>query len=136
MFDNSAPSLAEKTIMLLQDILKWRDGLEEALHHGADSHTFDDLVTRIITGDLHFYEFGDCCIIMQLVNYPRFKNYHCFAATGSQEALDTAKQHMLDMAQQLGCKHLTIGGRAGWERRLRSRGWKHSSTTMYIEVPT
>lgn len=134
MFDNSAPSLAEKTIMLMTDILKWRDGLEAALQHGGNSHTFDDLVARIITGDLHFYELGECRIVMQLVVYPRFKNYHCFAAAGTQEALDAAQAHMLEMGKHLGCKHISVGGRVGWERRLKARGWKHGSTTMYMEI--
>lgn len=134
MFDNSAPSLAEKTIMLMTDILKWRDGLEAALHHGGDSHTFDDVVARIIAGELHFYDFVDCCIIMQLVHFPRFKNYHCFAASGTQEALDEARKHMFEMGKHLGCKHISISGRPGWERRLKSRGWKHASTTMYMEI--
>jgi hypothetical protein len=134
MFDNSEPSLAEKTIMLLTDILKWREGLETALTHGGGSHTFDDVILRILTGDLHFYDLGGCCIIMQLVTFPQFKNYHCFAAAGTQEALDAAQDHMLNMGKNLGCKHISISGRGGWERRLKPRGWKHASTTMYMEI--
>jgi hypothetical protein len=135
MFDNSELSLAEKTVMLMTDILKWRDGIETALHHGANSHTFDDVVARILAGELQFYDFGDCCVIMQLVFFPQFKNYHCFAAAGTQEALDAVQEHMLNMSKHLGCKHLTISGRAGWERRLKARGWKQASVTMYMEVP-
>jgi hypothetical protein len=134
MFDNSAPSLAEKTIMLMTDILRWRDGLEAALQHGGNSHTFDDVVARIIAGDLHFYDFGECCIIMQLVHFPRFKNYHCFAAAGTQESLDNSEKYMIEMGRNLGCKHVSISGRPGWERRLKPRGWKHMLSTMYKEI--
>lgn len=133
MLDN-AQDLADKTIALMMDIKRWKDGLEEALSFAEGSHTFDDVVEKIITGQVHFYSYPDCCLIMQVVTYPQFKNYHCFLACGNQDALDNARDDMLRMAQQLGCKNLSISGRVGWVRRLKSRGWKHVFATLYLEV--
>jgi hypothetical protein len=85
-------------------------------------------------GELHFYTFEGCCLFMQEIHYPQFKNYHCFVAVGDQESLDKAGVHMAAMAKEYGCKHLSISGRVGWERRLRTRGWKHVLSTMYLEL--
>ena len=134
MFDHSGLSLAEKTALLMGEILHWRDGIEDALQYGEHSHTFDDLVGKVLTGQLHFYNYEECCLFMQIVQYPQFKNYHCFLATGNQEALDAAGVDMSRIAREFGCKHLSISGRPGWERRLKVRGWKHVLSTMYLAV--
>lgn len=134
MFDHEGLNLAQKTMMLMRDILEWEEGLTIALEHGQGSHTFDDLVARILRGELHFYNYPECCLVMQIVQYPQFKNYHCFAAAGNQEALDNAGEDMQRMARQFGCKHLSISGRPGWVRRLKERGWFQASATMYLEL--
>lgn len=134
MFDHSGLSIAEKTVMLMQDILKWRDGIEDALKHGEGSHTFDDVVARVLRGELLFFNYPECCLFMQVIQYPQFKNFHCFVAVGNQDALDAAGWDMAKLANEYGCKHLSISGRVGWERRLKARGWKHVLSTMYLEV--
>jgi hypothetical protein len=134
MLDTTELSIAEKTVLLMQEILSWREGIEEALKYGEGSHTFDDVVAKVLRGEFHFYNFEGCCLFMQVVHYPQFKNYHCFVAVGTQEALDAAGVHMQEVARQAGCKHLSISGRVGWERRLRARGWKHVLSTMYLEL--
>ena len=55
MFDHSGLSLAEKTALLMGEILHWREGIEDALQYGEHSHTFDDLVGKVLTGQSHFY---------------------------------------------------------------------------------
>jgi hypothetical protein len=134
MFDHTGLNLAQKTAILMHDILEWQEGIETALTYGESSHTFDDVVGKILRGELHFYKFDGCCLIMQLVVFPQFKNYHCFVAAGDQESLDNARDYVLAMARQYGCKHLSISGRVGWERRLKARGWKHVLSTLYLET--
>ena len=128
------PSLAKRVSLLMQDVLKWQDGIEAALQYGEASHTFDDMVAKLLRGELHFYAYDRCCLLMQVVTFPQFKNYHCFVAAGEQDALDAARDDMLIAARGYGCKHLSISGRVGWERRLKSRGWKHVLSTMYLET--
>lgn len=132
--DNDQLSLAEKTVLLMTEILNWRPQIEDALQYGEHSYTFDDVVGQILVGNFHFYNYPECCLIMQVVQYPQFKNYHCFLAAGTQEALDAAGPDMERMGRQLGCRHLSISGRPGWERRLKVRGWKHVLSTMYLKI--
>lgn len=139
MLDATSPqtepmSLAERTRKLMEDLLEVRDGIEAALAHAYGSHTFDDVVMKIITGDCHFYKLDGCFLIMQVITYPRYKTYHCFLASGNQGALDQTWEGVKKTAAHLGCKYVTITGRRGWERRLQSRGWKHMYSTMGMEV--
>lgn len=128
------PDLATKTILLMNDLLRWKDGIEEALSYSNGSHTFDDVVRKVVTGEVHFYSYDECFTIMQVIIYPQYKTYHCFLAAGNQEALDNVRDDMLEVARTLGCRYLSISGRHGWVKRLQSRGWKHVYSTMYLEV--
>lgn len=134
MFDNQDTSLAEKTIGLLNEVMRWRDGIEAALSYAEGSHTFDDVVRKILTNEAHFFSYDDCFLIMQLVHYPQYKNYHCFLAGGNQAALDNARDQMIANAKALQCRYLSISGRHGWVKRLVSRNWKHVFSTMYLEL--
>lgn len=133
---NATPtlSLAEKTLQLMEDILSVREGIEAALAYANGSHTFDDVVMKIITGECHFYKLAGCFLIMQVIVYPQYKTYHCFLASGSQEALDETWEGVKTTAKHMGCKLVTITGRPGWERRLKQRGWKHMYSTLGMEV--
>ena len=126
--------LATKTILLMQDILRWKPGIEEALSYSNGSHTFDDVVRKIVVGEVHFYSYEGCFTIMQVIQYPQYRTYHCFLAAGNQDALDNARDDMLRAAKRLECRYLSISGRHGWVRRLVTRGWKHVYSTMYLEV--
>lgn len=128
-------NLASKTILLMQDILHWKYHIDGALSYAQGSATFDDIVAKIVNGQCHFYSYNDCFLVMQVVEYPQYKVYHCYLAGGKQEALDDALFDMLSVAQTLGCRHLSLTGRHGWVRRLSTRGWKHVYSTMYLEVP-
>lgn len=134
MFDQTHTSLAEKTMDLLTEILRWRTGIEAALDYAEGSHTFDDVVRKILTNEVHFFAYPDCFLIMQVVLYPQYKNYHCFLAGGNQTALDRARDDMIANARALNCRHMSISGRHGWVRRLASRNWKHVFSTMYLEL--
>ncbi len=127
-------SLAEKTMLLMQDILSVREGIEAALAHAYDSYSFDDVVFKILSGECHFYKEDECFTIMQVITYPQYKTYHCFLASGTQEALDDIWEKMQVIAKALNCTYVTITGRPGWARRLKSRGWVHRYVTMAKEV--
>jgi hypothetical protein len=132
--DTETTDLATKMKLLMDDLLHWKEGIEDALSYADGSYVFDDVVAKVIKGEVHFYTYPECFVIMQQVIYPQHKNYHCFLAAGNQEALDGVLQDMLGAAEALGCKNLTITGRHGWVKRLRSRGWKHTFSTLSLPV--
>ena len=134
MLDNTQQSLAEKTIELLNEIVLWQGGIEAALSYANGSHTFDDVVKKILTGEVHFFSYPDCFVIMQVILYPQYKTYHCFLAGGNQKALDKVLDEMTANAKHFDCRYLSLSGRHGWVRRLKTRGWQHTFSTMYLEL--
>lgn len=114
---------------------KWEVELRIALHHGGDAHSFDDLAEMVLTGKVHFYDFGDCFIVMEIVNYPRFNVYHGFLAGGDMESILAQETLIERVGKSFGCKYLSIAGRKGWERVFQKRGWSFICVTMYHEIP-
>lgn len=127
-------NLAGDVIALMQDLLKWQPHIERAFRDLDGMYDFNDIVASILRQERHFYDFGDCAIIMQVEQYPHFKVYHCFLACGKFESILKAEPDIIEIARQLGCKHLAISGRTGWPRKLKGMGWHHKLSVLYKEV--
>lgn len=135
MFDvQPTDDLATKTIGLLNQLLRWKPEIEEALGHAKHSHHFDHVVAKVLSGQLHYYDFGKCMFLMQVIEYPNFKNYHCFIGCGDMQAMKDHYEDMRDIAKKLGCAYLSVTGRLGWPREMKKHGWEHVFSTMYSEV--
>lgn len=112
----------------------WKPQIETAMRHGRRTHTFDDVVQMIMAERLHFFSYPEAFIIIELVQYPQFKTFHCFAAGGKMSALLAAIDEMKVLAKALDCRHLSITGRKGWERVLGRHGWGHLCSTMFLPI--
>lgn len=120
--------------LTLANLRKWRPQIEVALRHGAQAQSFDDLLMMVMRGTVQFYSFEKSFLVMEIINYPQFKVYHCFLAGGDMRDVFESEARMLPNAKALGCKYLSIAGRKGWTRMLKPRGWKFVCATMYKEV--
>jgi len=127
-------NLAGDVVKLMNDMLAWQPQIEKAMAHLDHPYTFNDVVASVLRQERHFYDFEDCCVIMQYEQYPQYSNYHCFIACGKMQAIKDAEPHINEVAKQLGCKHMSISGRIGWPRALKSDGWKHVISVLYKEV--
>lgn len=127
-------SLAQKVIKLMEDLEKWRTEIERGMDKTYNAYSFDDIVASIMRQERHFYEFDGCCIIMQLDELPQYRVYTCFLACGSTEAILAAEPQLTSVAKELGCRYLTISGRAGWARRLKDEGWRHMCSSFCKEI--
>ena len=127
-------NLAGDVIGLMQRLLHWQPEIEDAMRRVNYMYTFNDVVESILRQQRIFYEFDDCMIIMQIDPFPQWKAFHCFLACGTTEAILAAEPKMHEIAKVLDCKYLSISGRVGWPRRLKSEGWKHLISTLYKEV--
>lgn len=127
----------EKTLKiqaLITDLLKKQLDIEAALEYAHNSHTFDDVVEMVLVGRLHFYPTGDSFVIMEVLTYPQHKVYHTFLAGGNMEEIFNIHDTLHDNAKKLECSYTSVVGRKGWEKALKSRGWKYSYSTLYREV--
>lgn len=127
-------NLAGNVIQLMNDILAWQPHIERALRDLDGMYTFNDVVARVLRQEIHFMDFGDCCVFMQVETFPGYKQYHCFLACGAFEGLLRVEPVLTDMAKRLGCKYFSLAGRKGWERMLKNHGWKHVVTVMHKEL--
>jgi len=113
---------------------KWQPAIEEALVHGRHAHDFDDIVGMILINRLYFFTYERCFVIMEQVEYPKFKVFHCFLAGGDMDAIFAVQPEMAELGKTLGCTYLSIAGRKGWEKKLATRGWSFTCTTMYFDL--
>lgn len=131
----NAPSpVIDQTESLIADFKRWRPQIERALQYAYGSHTFDDLFSMVIRGQLMFFPFDDCFLFMEVTTYPRYKVLHGFLSGGDLKAILGKEQQMLDLAKALGCRYLSAAGRMGWKKAFEELGWDFSCVTMHKEV--
>lgn len=119
---------------LLEQLSIWEDKITEALRHGRNAHTFDDIVGMVLQNRVFFFSYDDAFVIMEKIDYPQFSVFHVFLAGGELEAVLSVHPEMERLGRQLGCKYLSMAGRKGWQRPLADRGWQHVCTTMYRPI--
>lgn len=119
---------------LLDRLELWEDTIEEALHHGGNAHSFDDIVAMVLQNKVFFFTYPEAFVVMEKVDYPQFSVFHCFLAGGTIEAVMGVQDEMEKVGRELGCKYLSIAGRRGWQRQLQERGWRHICTTLYRTI--
>ncbi len=127
-------NLAGNVIELMRDLLAWQEQIEDAMQHIDNQYSFNDIVSSILRGERHFYQFDGCCVIMQFEKYPAYNIYHCFVACGDMQAIKDAEANINEIAKELGCKYMSISGRIGWPRALKHDGWKHVLSILYKET--
>ena len=130
----SGNSLAFTMKKLINDMLKYELDIMAALAYANNSHTFDDVVSQVLSGQLHFYPLPNSYVIMERQTYPQHKVYHCFLAGGDKTEIQDAQPMLMENAKHLECKYVTVVGREGWARELRKHGWKHQYSVLSKEV--
>lgn len=128
------PSMIQSAKALVQSFEKWEKELTIALSHGHGTHSLDDVFSLCLQGKCHFFDFGDCFMVMEVVGYPGAKIYHGFLAGGNMDSILAQEQAMGDLARGMQCSHLSIAGRLGWKRVFEQRGWDFVCVTMYKDL--
>ena len=129
----TAPSLDAATAKIMC-LRKWEAQITEALHHGGDTHSFDDVCQMVMSNVLAMFDYGTAFLLMEVVKYPRFSVLHCFIAGGEMQAVLDSEKGMMELAKQLGCSKLSFAGREGWIRVHKNNGWTPICSTLYKEV--
>lgn len=112
----------------------WKEKIEVALDHGANTHTFDDVCTMVMENRLALFLYPEAFSLMEIVHYPQFSVFHCFIAGGEMQAVLDIEKELMPVAKSLGCAYLSFSGREGWVRVHKANGWTPVCTTLYKEV--
>jgi hypothetical protein len=132
--EGKTPDAAEMMLYTMQVLLHWKPQIEKAMHHVYDMYSFNNVVAMVANGSLRLFAYPDCMVLMQPEQYPGFKTYHCFLACGDMQAIKTAEADINAEAKELGCQYMSISGRTGWPRALKSDGWDHMISVLYKET--
>lgn len=108
--------------------------IRAALRHAPGTHTFDDVVAMAMRGRVILWVFGDSFAMLEVIEYPRKKSLHVFLGGGVLSDLVAMRPALTQKAIDLGCDMLTVSGRPGWPKVMKSHGWKHMHSTIWHEV--
>lgn len=123
-------SVTTEVRKLLDTLDRFRPELEAVMDHNGGTHTFDDLTMMVLQGRLRLWSTKNSVALTEIVEYPRQKHYHVFAAGGDlTEMLDTIPQ-LEQAARDAGCCKLTLSGRRGWAKV----GWTEQFTTCVRSI--
>jgi hypothetical protein len=131
---NGPDGFAAEMQRLLTRLASRREQIESALHHGGDTHTYDEIVALCASGRLMLWYLPNSFMITEIHTFPRIKHHHHFLGGGDlQEIVDTHPDVIL-MAKALGCSRLTVAGRPGWVKALKAHGWKPYLVTVAKDI--
>lgn len=123
-------SVANEVRRMMATMERFRSILVEVMEHNGGTHTFDDLTIMVLQGRLRLWSTPNSIALTEIVEYPRQKHYHVFAAGGDlTEMLDTIPQ-LEQAARDAGCCKLTLSGRRGWAKV----GWTEQFTTCVRSI--
>mgnify|MGYP000017541682 FL=1 len=112
----------------------YRELLESALIHGGGTHTYEDVLDAIILGDMIFWPAEKSCMVTEIVQYPRLRALHVFLAAGDLDEIKDMESSLISFAKSIKCSTLSMSGRKGWERALKSIGYKVAHTTLVKQI--
>jgi tagatose-1,6-bisphosphate aldolase len=119
---------------LREEMERCREWIEAALEHGGGTHDFDDICEAVSSGYMQFWPADDACAVTEVITYPKKKVLHIFLAGGNKDTILDMNESAIEFAKQLGCDGMTICGRAGWARELKSHGWKEQYRSLVRDI--
>lgn len=112
-----------------------QDHVEAALEYSQGTHTAEDVLEQISTGELQLWPGKDSVVITQIITFPRKKVLHIFLAGGNQKELKEMDPYVVQWAKDQGCTALTFTGRLGWARsEMRDIGFELTHVMMSKEI--
>lgn len=126
--------------MALEEADKYYQWLAPAFEARHDMPTFDDWGQMIAEGNLVFVrvqidgEFKACAVAQVFDGMERELVIAGLVGSQVRQWLPAIVQAFYKMADELSCKWIVIHGRPGWEKHLRSEGFKPLQMTIRKRV--
>ena len=118
----------------MTELERCRPWIEAALAHSGGTHTFQDIADGIASGHMQLWPAPKGCAVTQIVVYPRKRTLHIFLAGGEMDQLFDMDESAIAWGRAQGCSAMTLSGRMGWQRALKSRGWKTTMVEMERDI--
>lgn len=113
-----------------------RERFLEALDGCCGTHSEDDILARIATGEYQIWRIDRrtrrAGLVTSFVQFPRLKALNVLLAAGDLEIMPIFEPYVTAWAMAQGCSRLYCGGRDGWLRLC--EGAQTVGTVMYKEI--
>lgn len=110
-------------------------GVSQALQHGGDTYSLDDLVIEIEEGRAQLWRSENAVIVTEINDTPQKRVLHFWIATGDLDEVIALSETAIEWGREQGCVRATLAGRRGWVRALADHGWSEQLTVMGREIP-
>lgn len=108
---------------------------DKALALGGHTHTRQDIAEGVASGRFQYWGDDECCLVTEIIEYPRKRVLHLFIAAGNlnrllEQYLPAVKQ----FAKDNGCSALTSVSRKGFLKRFPAYGFKPKCVTFELPI--
>jgi|TARA_R110000787_G_scaffold168510_1_gene281322 hypothetical protein len=119
---------------LSHELNRCRPWIEAALEYSGGTHLYQDIVEGIASGHMQFWPAPKGCAVTEIIIFPRKKVFHIFLAGGEKNQIVDMDDSAMAFAKAQGCSGMTIAGRKGWSRVLKTKGWTEAFTTLSKDI--
>ena len=127
-------TLEEQIQAVDNQLLRCREWIEAALEYTGGTHDFIDIRNAVQNGSMQLWASEDSCAVTEIIVYPKKKVLHVFLAGGTIDGIIDMQKSAAEWGKMYGCSEMTIAGRQGWSKVLKSHGWRTAFTVMEKEI--
>ena len=114
----------------LGNIAQLKEWLCPALDAGGNTHSFTDIITGVIKGDMQLWHGPKGAAVTLITDFPQKRVLHVLLAGGDMQQIIDFQDSAFTWGKAHGCTQLSLSGRAGWQRALKDHGWHTSGVVM------
>lgn len=116
------------------DFARCRQYLEDALELAGGTHAIEDIIVGVQLGAYHFWPGRQAAAITEVHAFPRARVLNVFLAGGDLDEIMDMEPLFASWGAYLGCSHVSLTGRPGWERVLKGRGWHRAGVVLSRKI--
>ena len=124
----------EVELDIMQQLMRCRKWIEDALEYSGGTHTFPDICRGVLNGDFQLWPNDNGCAVTEITVYPMKKVLHVFLAGGSMSDITDMEESAAMWGKAYGCNAMTIAGRKGWKKILGKRGWTEQHVVLARDI--
>lgn len=118
---------------LYTEFQRCSEWIQAALDKGDDTHDLIHIYDGLINTSFQLWSNDKCCVITEIIDYPKKRVLHIFLAGGSLEGIRALEEDAIQWAKSIGCTDFTLSGRKGWLRALKDNGWKDLNQHLMVK---